>query len=254
MTQAGLDLVTLGRDDVGVVYCRIDGLAPPAPRPRATLVPTARWPELIARARRATAMKHLAALFRPSVYSAPRDHPVTIWKRRARVMLLDARYQAGFDGPLVKKGQPLEVLILRVRELAKSHHRKTSTIPRSWDTASGSGDWDNVGKPVCDAANGILWHDDCEIARAIVEEIVGAQGEPARLEIIARPLREIPERTRFEAERDQLATTGGTHGVSSHDPDQADPRGSPEEPDHGRAEDRHGGHQPVRAGPDRRAP
>lgn len=204
MSQQGLDIVTLGPEDLGLVYCRIDGLAPPAPRPRATLVPTGKWPELIARARRANAMKDLAALFRPSIYSAPRDHPVTVWKRDARAILLEARNQAGFDGPLVARGQPLEVLILRVRELAKTHHRKTRSIPRSWDTAGSSGDWDNVGKPVCDAANGILWHDDCEIARGIVEEIVGAAGEPARLEIIARPLRQIPERTLFEVERDTL--------------------------------------------------
>lgn len=247
LSQQGLDMVTLGRDDRGVVYCRIDGPAPPAPRPRATLVPTGKWPELIARARRARKMKDLAALFRPSIYSAPRDHPVTAWKKAAREQLKTARNLAGFNEPLVQKGQPIEVLILRVRELAKTHHRKTRTIPRSWDTASGSGDWDNVGKPVCDAANGILWHDDCEIARATVEEIVGAQGEPARLEIIARPLREIPERTRFEVERDELGDTGGPHGPASSntDPDQTDSGRAPEAADAGGAQDHPDGHRPV---------
>ncbi len=203
-TQQGFDILTVGPKDLGLVYCRIEGHAPPAPRPRATMVPTGKWPELVVRARRARSMKDLASLFRTQIYSAPSSHPVTLWKKLARAQLKAARLEAGFEAPIVQAGQPIEVMILRVRELAKSHHRKTTTIPRSWDTGGGSGDWDNVGKPVCDAANGVLWYDDCQIARGIVEEIVGAQGEPARLEIIARPLPHIPERTLFEVERDGL--------------------------------------------------
>lgn len=227
--QQGFDIPTLGRDDRGVVYCRIDGPAPPAPRPRASLVPIG------------------DGKFRAKIVSAYRQHPAHKWKKLARLQILAARNASGYFAPLVEKGQPIEVLILRVRELAKTHHRKTRSIPRSWDTASGSGDVDNALKPVLDAANGILWHDDCQVTRVVAEEIVGAQGEPDRLEIIARPLREIPERTRFEAERDQLGHTGGPHGLasSSTDPDQTDSGRAPEAADVGGAQDHPDGHRPV---------
>ncbi len=217
-TQEGFHVYTVGPKDLGLVYCRIDGYAPPAPRPRATLVPTGNWHELVARARRAGAMKDLAGLFRAQIYSAPRDHAVTIWKREAKPRLLAAREFYGFSGPLVAKAQPLEVMILRVRALAKTHHRKTRTIPRSWDTGS-TGDWENIAKPICDVANGILWHDDCQITRGTVETIVGAQGEPDRLELIARPLRDIPERTRFEVEIHGLGLREGRQDGQHGDTD-----------------------------------
>lgn len=32
-------------------------------------------------------------------------------------------------------------------------------------------DWDNIGKIVCDALNGVAWHDDAQIVSACVEKI-----------------------------------------------------------------------------------
>ena len=184
MTQHGLDIVTGAPRSY--VYACIGGNAPPQPRPRATLIPIG------------------SGRFRAQIYSAPRDHPVTAWKKKARERLILLRDAYGFAGPIVDPGLPLEVIILSVRELPKSHHRKRQPVVRRWDTSANAGDWDNVAKPVCDAANGVLWHDDCEIARASVEQIVGAQDEAPRLEIIARPLRDIPERTRFQSELDLI--------------------------------------------------
>lgn len=34
-------------------------------------------------------------------------------------------------------------------------------------------DWDNIGKVVCDALNGLAWHDDSQIVEALVEKRYG---------------------------------------------------------------------------------
>jgi Holliday junction resolvase RusA-like endonuclease len=36
-------------------------------------------------------------------------------------------------------------------------------------------DWDNVGKIVCDALNGVAWHDDAQIVDAHVEKRYGIE-------------------------------------------------------------------------------
>ena len=70
-------------------------------------------------------------------------------------------------------------------------------IPASWpkrrrqEAASGAlwhtskPDWDNIGKAVSDALNGIVWGDDCQVAFAKVTKHYGV--EP-RLEIYIEPL------------------------------------------------------------------
>ncbi len=32
-------------------------------------------------------------------------------------------------------------------------------------------DWDNVGKIICDALNGVAWHDDAQVTRATVRKV-----------------------------------------------------------------------------------
>jgi Holliday junction resolvase RusA-like endonuclease len=184
------------------VHAVIPGHAPPAPRPRATIVPLASGPEVVARARNARNVGQLFSLFRASVYLPP---SIKAWKRQAEAHLENAKRQSGYGPrPILPEGEPLEVLILVVGELPKSKHRKRNPIPRRWQVSQRAGDFDNLAKPVCDAATGILWHDDRQVARATVEKIVGAQGEEPRLEIIARPLWDGPELTRFEQERDRI--------------------------------------------------
>jgi hypothetical protein len=154
----------------------------------------------LALAHRARNLRQLYALFRAQVYSGGHGSKIEKWKRDAAVELEIAKRQAGYYGrPLLPKGEALDVLILQVSPLAQSKHRVRKPPGRQWQTARAAGDWENVGKPVCDAATDILWHDDSQIARGMVEQVVGAQGEPARLEIIARPLWDSPELTRFEA-------------------------------------------------------
>lgn len=187
------------------VHAVILGKAPPMPRPRAVLVPTMSTKAALAVAHRAYHLRQLYAVFRANIYSGGHGSPIERWKREARLELESAKIDAGYQGrPILGKGEPIDVLILQVWPLAKSHHRVRNPKPRKWQTAAIAGDWENVGKPVCDAATGILWHDDAQIARGMVEQVVAAQGELARLEIIARPLWDSPKRTRFEAERDAL--------------------------------------------------
>lgn len=48
-------------------------------------------------------------------------------------------------------------------------------------------DWDNIGKIVCDALNGLAWHDDAQIVDARVQKFYS--DEP-RVEIIIKDLQE----------------------------------------------------------------
>ena len=184
------------------VHAVIYGEAPPSPRPRATIVPVAPLPMLLARARHATKMSHLASLFRAQLYMG-RASRCEVWKRDAAWALRSATDDedlAEGDLPVFPAGEPLDVLILVVAPLPKGAHRQRKPPPRSWLTSLRSGDWDNIGKPICDAATGILWRDDVLIARGQVEKVRAAQGESPRLEILARPLQEGPEWTHLEQE------------------------------------------------------
>jgi Holliday junction resolvase RusA-like endonuclease len=93
--------------------------------------------------------------------------------------VLTIRYEealaaAGLRAPFILS-DPVEVVIEAVFELAKSHWRKTAPLPRR--PKVGKPDPDNVAKAFMDAANGILWGDDSQVARLVVERWTGAQGE-----------------------------------------------------------------------------
>lgn len=143
------------------------------------------------------------ALFRATTTSREKpEHKA--WRAALEWNLRKAAMQQLGNRPIVPKGSAIEVYILAVQELPAGQIMKRSLRPRAWDTRHSSGDWENIGKPVCDAANGLLWHDDCQIVRGVVEQIVGAQGEPARLEIIARPVNTGPTDTIFERIRAEV--------------------------------------------------
>jgi len=97
------------------------------------------------------------------------------WRGRAQVVMQEA--MAGRP-PLTGD---LELRIRGVWECPASLARKTSPRPRGW--FQGRKDADNVAKAVQDAGNGVLWIDDRQVVRLVVEKIRGAQGEPPRVEI-----------------------------------------------------------------------
>ena len=81
---------------------------------------------------------------------------------------------------------PLSVMILAYFPLPKSYHRKRTPRPaRPHDKRP---DADNVAKIYLDALNGVVWHDDSQIASLQVLKIRCAQGDIPRTEIQVRDL------------------------------------------------------------------
>jgi len=56
--------------------------------------------------------------------------------------------------------------------------QKPKSAPRTRLAPTGKPDWDNYGKLVSDALNGILWRDDALICRAFVEKVYCNPGQP----------------------------------------------------------------------------
>lgn len=110
------------------------------------------------------------------------DRKDGMWAGRAQIHMAEAM---GDRPPL--EG-PLRVVVVAYFELAKSHHRKRTPVPERW--SENPKDWDNIGKIVSDAGNGILWLDDRQVADGRVQKIQAAQGEPARVEVTVERLEE----------------------------------------------------------------
>lgn len=73
----------------------------------------------------------------------------------------------------------VSVKICAIFPLPKAEHRKHSPREAQWHTKRG--DADNVAKACLDAANEILFDDDCQVARLVVEKIIAAQGDEPRV-------------------------------------------------------------------------
>lgn len=178
------------------IHATIKGAAIPAKRRAAVLVPTASGPVLLSRARAARSARDLFSLFRAT--TAPKTSAAgRAWRKQAEWALRQSRHAVIGSRPIVPRGTPVEVWILVVQPMAASRRLKRSIRPREWDTRQSSGDFDNIAKPICDAANGVLWHDDCQIVRASVEQVIAAQDEEPRLEILVRGVTTGPEETNF---------------------------------------------------------
>lgn len=100
------------------------------------------------------------------------------WKGVAQVHMKEA-CPAPLEGPLL-----VEVMV--VFACPKSAWKKRVPMPRRWHT--GRPDFDNICKQVGDAGNGVLWLDDSQIVRVEGRKLIGAQGEPERVEVVVRQL------------------------------------------------------------------
>lgn len=195
-------------DQNAALHIIIPGICPPAPRPRFTIIPLRKFPEIVAMVRRGCGMRELMGCFRPSPYTQT-DGEYATWKRRASLAMNEARHRHFGRQPFAPEGTPLEVHLLMVMPLPKAAHRSTTTPPRSWCVSKRRGDADNLAKGPLDAANGVLWHDDCAVASIEVETVVGAQGEPPRTEmLVIRLAASDAVRTRFESIRADLRQAG----------------------------------------------
>jgi len=200
------------------LHVRLDIDPLPAPRPRTAMTPALGGSGMMSVCRQALAlyeagekgqaMRKLFALFHARIHN-PREYEK--WKSAVASALEHARRGKFGDRPIVRQGEALEVMILCVFPLPKSLWRKTASKQpgRSWHAKASQGDWDNLGKPVCDAATGVLWHDDCQVARGTVEKLVGAQGERPRVELLVRPIMDAPTETLLEAELRRLGVQQG---------------------------------------------
>lgn len=87
-------------------------------------------------------------------------------------------YKAYIQLCVKEQGAPKELLTGRLNVIITEFR----AIPQSWSkrkhTAANMGDispttkpdWDNIGKAVCDALNGLVWKDDSQIVHATVEK------------------------------------------------------------------------------------
>lgn len=195
-------------DQNAALHIVIPGVCPPAPRPRFSLIPTRKLVEIQALVRKNAGMRDIMACFRPAPYPQ-KDGDYATWKRRASVEMHKVRLRHFGRDPFAPSGTPLEVHILFVQPLPLSATRVRNPPKRRWSTKRGSGDADNLAKGPLDAANGVLWHDDCAVASIWVETIVAAQGEAPRTEMLVMQLAQSDAAwTRFESTRAQLRQTG----------------------------------------------
>lgn len=72
--------------------------------------------------------------------------------------------------------------------------------PHERDWCVGRKDWDNCGKIVSDALNGIVWKDDRQVVRGWVNKLLGRQNEPPHVEVMIFPLRAGPVCREAESE------------------------------------------------------
>jgi len=72
-------------------------------------------------------------------------------------------------------GVPLKLAVMAVFPCPLSDHRKRSPVPRRLRFKKP--DIDNVAKAVMDAAKGVLYHDDSQVADLRVMKYTAAQGE-----------------------------------------------------------------------------
>ena len=95
--------------------------------------------------------------------------------KKSRNWKATAQWHMKLECPTPLDG-PLAVEILAVFPCPMSDYRKSHLTPRRWHIKNT--DWDNLGKCVCDAGNGVLWMDDRQVCHATLKKVIAAQDEP----------------------------------------------------------------------------
>lgn len=106
------------------------------------------------------------------------------WKGQAQVHMREALEAATVGAPLFAEG-PVELRVVAVFTCPKSDWRKRPVERRPKHTRP---DAENVAKAIQDAGTGLLWLDDSQITRLIVEKFVGAQEEAPYVELVVREM------------------------------------------------------------------
>lgn len=105
----------------------------------------------------------------------PKDAPVQAFKR-----LVQLAAQKAMTGGLIEGPVSLEIVCVFKRP------KRVRGDAREWMIAKP--DWDNCGKSISDCLTGVLWHDDCQVARAVVSKMVAGPNESELVQVFVRSL------------------------------------------------------------------
>lgn len=101
------------------------------------------------------------------------------WKAAAQSHMAAALTAAGLSSPFVSTG-PVGLEIRALYACLKGDRRKK---PRGLRRKSTRPDVDNLAKAVKDAAKGVLWIDDAQVAEMSIVKLYAPQDDPPRVEI-----------------------------------------------------------------------
>lgn len=87
--------------------------------------------------------------------------------------------ESGYEKPT---DVPLKVRARFAFSLPKSRWRKRTPVEAQW--RSQKPDLDNLFKAITDACEGIVYHNDSQIVKVVVEKIMVAQGEPPYVAVV----------------------------------------------------------------------
>jgi Holliday junction resolvase RusA-like endonuclease len=107
------------------------------------------------------------------------------WKAMAHEHMRAAMDQAGMAAPFA--GAVL-CRVFAVFTCPKSDWRKRARIRRCHAKRP---DAENVAKAVLDAATGVIWLDDAQVAELSVSKVIGAQGEAPYVQVTVQALEEV---------------------------------------------------------------
>ena len=135
----------------------VPGAPVPQPRPRAAMAHGGKG----ARVHEVTSIKN-------AITGQRKEHPIVAFKATCRLAASQAYRGAPLTGPLELV---LECVLPRPASIPKREG-----IGQRWRDKKP--DADNIAKSIMDSVRGILWVDDAQVARLVVEKVEAAEGEP----------------------------------------------------------------------------
>lgn len=106
----------------------------------------------------------------------PSKHPVNAFKAAVQ-----QAFAAAYKGPPLEG--PLEMSMVCIFPRPKAKIWKSKPMPREPYVANRA-DWDNVGKAVSDALNGLAWRDDGQLVDVHVQRWIAAGDEQPHVEVV----------------------------------------------------------------------
>ena len=102
----------------------------------------------------------------------PKTDPVQTWKATIRLIAGCQAEPGMWEGPL-----QLRASFVFPRPKSKTRKKNEG----EWKASKP--DWDNLGKALCDALNGVLWRDDAQLAFVSIGKSIAGDGEPVGVKV-----------------------------------------------------------------------